>query len=81
MRKRCVICGRVENLEVHHLLCGAQRRKADAYGLVVMLCHDCHMQVHGSAEMMRRSRMAGQRLFERKHSREEFIRIFGRSYL
>lgn len=75
----CELCGARENLEVHHLLCGAQRKLADEYGLVAMLCHDCHMAVH--RDYMKESRKLGQKMFEKKRTRAEFIDIFGKNYL
>lgn len=81
MVKKCVLCGRRTNLELHHLLRGSQRKMADKYKLVVWLCHDCHMQVHDEPELMKECRREGQRRFEKEHSREEFIKVFGKNYL
>lgn len=79
--KRCALCGKMSNLEKHHLLCGSQRKAADKYKLVVYLCHDCHRQVHDEPELMAESRKEGQRRFEKNHSRDEFVKIFGKNYL
>ncbi len=52
---RCALCGRVEELEPHHLVPRSQQKKARferAYGrkemraLRVWLCHPCHRNVH-----------------------------------
>lgn len=78
----CYICGTTQGLHRHHLLHGtANRKKAEQYGLVVYLCWKHHMQVHADPEMDRTFKMLGQRMFEETHTREEFIKEFGRSYL
>lgn len=37
--------------------------------------------VHNNAEMMRLLREDGQRAFEQKYTREEFMKMFGKNYL
>lgn len=57
------------------------------YGLTVRLCTDHHTGtagVHGKdgKELREWCERFGQRKFEREHgTREDFIRLFGRSYL
>lgn len=79
--RECYLCGKRDNLEVHHLLCGSQRAKAEEYGLTIDLCHKCHMKVQQSPALMKWSRVLGQKMFEQKYSREDFVKEFGRNYL
>lgn len=79
--RQCAICGSTYQIEKHHLLSGVNRKKADYYGLVVDLCHNCHQGTHADPEAMKRSKQAGQRKFERTRSRTEFIAEFGQNYL
>lgn len=83
--KRCKICGSTYQLERHHLLGGMNRKKSEQYGLVMMVCHDCHTAgeraIHRNPEMMLKYKKVGQRMFERDHTREEFIQEFGQDYL
>ena len=45
--KVCFLCGSVRNLERHHCIHGTANRKlAEKDGLIVWLCHDCHMDLH-----------------------------------
>ena len=37
--------------------------------------------MHNNAELMRELRKDGQRAFEKTHTREEFMRLFGKNYL
>lgn len=81
--RQCYLCGSTCNIEEHHLLLGSRRKKADEYGLVVDLCHDCHSEAHDrNSELLNELRQEGQRRFEAQgHSRKEFMREFGRNYL
>lgn len=83
--KYCYRCGRVSGLECHHVFGGSNRKSSSKFGLTVWLCHSCHNEppdgVHHNAENMVALRMAGQRAFEKTHTHEEFMRIFGKNYL
>lgn len=81
--KECIICGRPA--EQHHVFFGtASRRRSESYGLVVGLCPEHHRGPQGphlnrGLDLMLKK--AAQADFEKTHKREEFIQIFGRSYL
>lgn len=83
----CILCGAPREA-MHHIFPGSRRKMADKYGYVVPLCNRCHTwgqhAVHNEPngfEDRDLKRMA-QRHFESHHgSREDFIRIFGKSYL
>lgn len=83
----CFLCGKYGNLERHHCLFGtANRKKADKYGLTVYLCPDCHRGTNGihgknGHPYDLRLKQIAQREFEKTHSREEFVEIFGRNYI
>lgn len=79
---KCYICGGIPT-DVHHCMHGtANRRIAEQYGLTVHLCRHCHALVHegmvGYDEMLKQD---AQRDFERSHSRDEWMRLFGKNYL
>jgi hypothetical protein len=69
----------------HHIFGGSNRNKSEAEGLKVYLCLEHHISgkeaVHNNAEMMRLLREDGQRAFEQKYTREEFMKMFGKNYL
>lgn len=85
MKDYCFQCGKYEHLEKHHIFQGAYRKRAEEYGFVVFLCHDCHNEppngVHHNKENRLKLRKQAQREYERTRSREDFIRDFGRNYL
>lgn len=79
---RCALCGKCGHLERHHLIFGrGMRALSEKYGLVVPLCRGCHARVHKDKAFMDWSRKKGQEIFEKGHTREEFIEIFGKTYL
>lgn len=84
--KVCWVCGKTENLEEHHVFYGrAYRHLSEKYGLKVWLCAEHHRGsggVHGKNRELGLSLMRyAQKRFEADHTRDEFIRIFGRNRL
>ncbi len=77
----CFICGR-QATERHHLIGGTANRKlSEQYGLVVYLCRDCHHRAHHDPLWNRSLKRYGQRCWEERYgSREDFIKIFGKSW-
>lgn len=45
--KRCYVCGEKNNLHLHHIIFGKNRKKADEDGLVVYLCYNHHEGTNG----------------------------------
>lgn len=79
--KVCWVTGAVSGLHEHHIFGGARRKLSEKYGLKVYLRFDLHERAHREREFADELHRAGQRAFERTHSREEFMRIFGKNYL
>lgn len=88
---RCYLCMKLENnyriqfTQEHHIYDGPNRRISEAEGLKVHLCPAHHIEgpeaVHNNIKHMRMLQREGQRVYEQTHSREQFIRLFGRNYL
>lgn len=83
--KKCYICGSSLDLEKHHCIFGtASRSKAEADGLWVYLCRNCHHGVHNENVYAKRSlQMKAQLCWEEKNGKNaaQFIQRYGRSYL
>lgn len=79
--KRCWQTGTIYNLHEHHIFGGTRRGLSEKYGLKVYLRWDLHELAHRDGAFALRLKRAGQRAFEREHSREQFMRIFGKSYI
>lgn len=83
----CYRCGTPLTLERHHCINGNGRRgKAEAFGLWVYLCADCHVYgkhaVHRDREYDLKLHQVAQRAWEQKYgTRDEFIKEFGKSWL
>lgn len=77
------MCGRhVDNLERHHMIFGTgYRMLSERYKLIKNICRECHHKIHHDGVWARKSKEEGQRMFETRFAREEFIRVFGRSWL
>ena len=85
--KVCYITGQTNNLHLHHIFRGVNRKISDKYGFVVYLAPWLHNQsdegVHGKngRELDLMLKRHAQMKFEETHSREEFMAIIGRNYL
>ena len=83
----CIVCGS-PYVQKHHVFHGTSRRKAaDRYGYIVMLCEKHHTGDDGIHTSKHRDddlklMRAAQAHFEENYgSRQDFIRIFGKSWL
>lgn len=83
----CYLCGAEVHTEVHHCIGGPNRWLSEKHGLKVDLCVSCHKfgrdAVHHNGSQKKKQLQAeAQRMFEQKKgTREEFMRIFGRNYI
>ena len=85
--KECYFCGTTQNLHLHHIFSGtANRKQSTKYKCVCYLCANHHNMssesVHQKWEMNLALKIIAQKKFEEVHgTREDFRRIFGKSYL
>lgn len=84
--RRCYVCGTTYNLHEHHIFFGtANRKQSEKHGFKVFLCgihHNLSNEgVHFDHELDLRIKRDCQRVFEKTHSREEFMKIIGKNYL
>lgn len=83
--KECWYTGETYELHKHHIFGGANRKNSEKYGLWVWLRPDLHNMsdagVHFDREKDLELKQTAQAAFEQTHSREEFMRIFGRNWL
>lgn len=83
----CLVCGTPHHLCRHHIYSGRGRRElSEKYGLWVYLCGRHHtmgaFSIHHDSALDKKLREQGQRAWEARYgTREDFIRIFGRSWL
>ena len=82
--KECFVCGLTQNLHRHHIFFGPNRNLSEKYGCWVYLCRKHHTEqagVHMNRELDLRLKREAQETFEGTYTRDDFIRIFGKSYL
>lgn len=85
----CFLCGRNgggDPLEKHHCFGASNRKHSDEDGLVVYLCGNrCHrngkLSAHQSAVTAELLKVEAQKAYEDRHTREEFMRRYGKSWL
>lgn len=81
---RCYVCRMAVGTEEHHIFGASNRKHSEEDGLKVRLCRFCHEHVHFGKEghkTLRALQQAAQMKYEEKHSREEFMKRYGRNYL
>ena len=74
----CQLCGS-PYIELHHVYEGRNRNNSTKYKMIVPLCKKHHTWVHQTN--YKGFKEEYQRRFEETHTRDEFIKIFGRNYL
>lgn len=81
----CYICHTTHCLETHHIMNGAYKKASERNGLLIKVCPNCHTlspkAIHNDMSVARKLKQIGQEQYEQTHTREEFIREFGKSYL
>lgn len=82
--ERCYICGAYGQLEAHHCMHGtANRKKAEEDGLIVNLCHTCHMDLHDKGLedkwLMQQAQTAWMRYYSK--TVQEFRARYGKNHL
>lgn len=86
-RKECWVCRREANLDEHHIFHGTSNRsRSEEYGMKVWLCPDHHNMsnagVHFNKDLDSRLKCMAQAYFEENiGSREDFRKVFGKSFI
>lgn len=80
--EHCFFCGR-EPIQFHHIFGGSDRDKATEDDMVVPLCWNCHQKLHTEHSQRTRYKLmrAAQWAYEETHTRDEFRKRYGKSYL
>ena len=81
--EHCFICAGKAN-QLHHVFGGCRRKISDQDGFVVPLCMECHTGpngVHHNRSAQLGLMMLAQTMYEQTHTREEFLKRYGKSWL
>lgn len=80
----CIICDS-DQVQRHHVFYGKNRKNSDEDGFWVPLCMRHHTGtkygVHHNKGFDLILKVSAQKIYEETHTREEFIRRYGKSYL
>lgn len=80
--KACYHCGRAWGLDKHHVMNGnPQRKYAEADGLTVWLCRECHDLIHRDATLRLELKEKAQAAWLRIYGIQAFRERYGKSYL
>ena len=84
--KECYVCQTTYNLHDHHIFFGtANRKQSEKYGMKVWLCQEHHTGsagVHFNKPLDLHLKKLAQETFEGLYGdRNEFIRVFGESWI
>lgn len=75
---KCEYCGKVcKKLDPHEVYGGSNRKRSIVNNFVKLLCRKCH----SNKNVIKQLRIDTQKEYEKKHTREEFIKIIGKSYI
>lgn len=79
---RCYHCKCRPVTAPHEPLMGNKYRKLSInHNLVIGVCDECHRLLHSDDKLNTVYKQEMQRIFEREHGHEEWMRVFGRNYL
>jgi len=80
----CYFCGKPREA-IHEVYFGRNRQTSIKYGFCVGLCHKHHnmsnLSVHNNHAMDLELKIKYQEEYEKYHTRDEFIKLIGKSYL
>ena len=85
--RKCYICGRRTELELHHICGAANRKRSDKDGLMVWLCHNCHNEppngVHHNAAINDQLKAVAQRRWMEHYGKtaDDFLKRYGKNYI
>lgn len=74
----CECCGQYsKRLDPHEVYGGSNRKRSIKYKFVKLICPKCH----SNEAIINQLRIDTQKEFEKEHTREEFIKIIGKSHI
>lgn len=74
----CEFCGKFsKRLDPHEIYGGSNRKRSIKYKFIKLLCRECH----SNENIINQLRIDTQKEYEKSHTKEEFIKLIGKSYL
>lgn len=83
--KECFITERTDYLHKHHIYGGSNRTISEEEGFFIYLIPELHTTtaqgIHNDDEFLKAMKKICQHIYEENHTREEFIKLIGKSYI
>ena len=74
----CDNCGKYsQRLDPHEVYGGSNRKRSIKYKFIKLLCRECH----SNENIINQLRIDTQKEYEKTHTKEEFIKLIGKSYM
>lgn len=74
----CENCGKYsQRLDPHEVYGGSNRKRSIKYKFIKLLCRECH----SNENIINQLRIDTQKEYEKSHTKEEFIKLIGKSYM
>ena len=74
----CENCGKFsKRLDPHEIYGGSNRKRSIKHKFVKLLCRECH----SNENIINQLKIDTQKEYEKTHTREEFIKLIGKSYI
>ena len=74
----CEFCGNYsKKLDPHEVYGGSNRKRSIKHKFIKLICRECH----SNENIINQLRIDTQKEYEKNHTREEFIKLIGKSYL
>lgn len=74
----CEFCGKFsKRLDPHEVYGGSNRKRSIKHKFVKLLCRECH----SNENIINQLRIDTQKEYEKTHTKEEFIKLIGKSYI
>lgn len=78
--EHCYICKQAK-CDLHEIFGGKNRQASMKYGLVIPVCRKCHEMIPKSKTLTQKLHEVGRKVFKKYYKSENFMQIFGKSYL
>ena len=74
----CEFCGNYsKQLDPHEVYGGSNRKRSIKHKFVKLICRKCH----GNEDIIKQLRIDTQKEYMKTHTKEEFIKLIGKSYI
>lgn len=74
----CEVCGNYsKQLDPHEVYGGSNRKRSIKHKFVKLICRKCH----GNEDIIKQLRIDTQKEYMKTHTKEEFIKLIGKSYI